>query len=158
VYYPDPGLLEWLVGEVTSLAPFDAPHTRVRTVADALAQPESLVLLLPLDERSAVEELEAIRDQFLEAPRKAPVVLFLLRDGDGHRALAHAPGFASIIRGRDLDPEGSAEVDISVERKRFEAETGLLPDAWLRRWKDGAVPRNAESLGLSYWAKVLESR
>ena len=42
-----------------------------------------MVLLVPADEREVVLDLDASRDRLLEPARAHPVVLFLLRNGDG---------------------------------------------------------------------------
>lgn len=157
VYYPDFGVRDWLVGEVESIAGAeDSVHTD--SVREAHAHPEALVLLLPVNERAAVEELEGMRDRFLEPKRAHPVVLFLLRDGDGARALREAPSLASWIRGSDPDPERLSEVDVEAERRAFEAEVGASPEEWLARWRAGNVPMEARTMMLSYRAALLERR
>ncbi|WP_152622342.1 hypothetical protein [Archangium violaceum] len=157
VYYPDLGVRDWLVSEVESIA---AVETSVRTdsVKDARTHMDSLVLLLPANERAAVEELDGARDQFLEPKRAYPVVLFLLRDGDGARALREAPSLASWVRGSDPDPELLAEVDVEAERRAFEAGAGASPEEWLARWRAKEIPMDASNVVLSYRASLLERR
>jgi hypothetical protein len=157
VYYPDFGVRDWLVGEVESSV---GAETSVRTSSakEAHAHPEALVLLLPANERAAVEELDGMRDQFLEPKREHPVVLFLLRDGEGARALREAPGLASWVRGSDPDPERLAEVDVEAERRAFQAEIGASPEEWLERWRASEIPMETRTVVLSYRAALLERR
>src|SRR6187402_3360243 len=110
VLCPDFGLRDWLVEQVESLAPEAAHALRVSNVEAALAEPKRLVLLIPRDEREAVLDLDASRDRILQEPaRSQPIVLFLLRAGDGERALANeAPSLRSWIGGSDADPESLA--------------------------------------------------
>ncbi|ATB35854.1 hypothetical protein CYFUS_001268 [Cystobacter fuscus] len=157
VYYPDLGTRDWLVDEVESIAGADM-SVRTDSVAEARQRPDALVLLTPVNERAAIEELDGTRDQLLEPRRKHPVVLFLLRDGDGTRALREAPSLASWIRGSDPDPERLAEVDVEAERQAFEAENGASPEEWLSRWRANGIPRDARTVVLSYRASLLEKR
>lgn len=156
VFYPDLGLREWLAKEVESLLPDDVPRVRASTAEEALAAPDRAVLLIPIDEASVVEDLDALRDQFLFPQRQHPVVVFLLRDGDGQRALSRAPSFASLIRGSDPDPEMLAELDVDGERVAFLNTTGESPEAWLRRWRAGDIPTDPVSLSVAYRAMLLE--
>ncbi|MBN1207417.1 MAG: hypothetical protein JXB05_21245 [Myxococcaceae bacterium] len=157
VYYPDFGVREWLVREVESIAGAEK-SVRTDSTRKAHARPDALVLLLPANERAVVEELDGMRDQFLEPKRKYPVVLFLLREGDGARALREAPSLASWIRGSDPDPERLAEVDVEAERRAFEAEVGSSPEEWLERWRANKLPMDTGTVVLSYRAALLERR
>ena len=114
VYYPDFGTRDWLLDEVESIAGAEI-SVRTDSVAEARRRSDALVLLTPVNERAAVEELDGTRDQFLEPRRKHPVVVFLLRDGEGARALREAPSLASWIRGSDPDPEPGGAPDSSAE-------------------------------------------
>ncbi|MDO9020115.1 MAG: hypothetical protein Q8S73_25905 [Deltaproteobacteria bacterium] len=156
IYYPDLGLRDWLIGEVESLAPASARPVRVAEVEEIFAHPDRLVLFVSDDERRAVEDLDGNRDR-LRAPARAPfpVVLFLLRDGAGQRALADAPGLASWVRGSDPDPERLAEVDSTAERAAFAESTGDVPEAWLARWRRNEIPQTAENLAHAYRAALL---
>ncbi|HET7499465.1 MAG TPA: hypothetical protein VFK02_00620 [Kofleriaceae bacterium] len=132
VWCPDFGLRDWLIDEVVGLARPESRPFRTSAVEDAIAAPDRMALLVPDDERAAVEELEGRRDELLaDPPRTQPVVLFLLRDGDGQRALAEAPGLSSWVRGNHADPDRDAEVDVVAERARFESETGRSVEDWL---------------------------
>ncbi|MBI5368739.1 MAG: hypothetical protein HZA54_17015 [Planctomycetes bacterium] len=156
-YYADPIRRDWLLGEIESHAPSaDQPALRTSSVDEAIAYPDRLVFVVPRDEAATVEELDALRDRLLMPPRRLPVVLFLLRDGPGERALARCPGLASIVRGRDPDWDLLARADVDLERARFERETGLSPQAWLRKWKNGEFPETPELIVRSYRATALE--
>jgi hypothetical protein len=157
VYYPDLGVRDWLVDEVESIAGADT-SMRTGDVREARARPDALVLLLPTNERAAVEDLDGMRDQFLEPKRRHPIVLFLLRDGEGARALREAPSLASWIRGSDPDPELLAEVDVEAERSAFEKEAGASPEEWLARWRANEIPMETHTIVLSYRASLLEKR
>ena len=160
VLCPDFGLRDWLVEQVESLVPEQAHALRVTDVESALAQPTRLVLLIPKDEREAVLDLDASRDRALQEPgRSQPIVLFLLRDGDGELALANeAPSLRSWIGGSDADPEKLAEIDVPKERAAFEAKHGVTPEAWLQRWRSGALPETASNFRTAHGAMLLEDR
>lgn len=157
VWCPDLGLRDWLVDEVAGLAASSAAPFLTASVDAAINTPERMVLLVPDDERAVVEELEGRRDQLLaDPPRTQPVVLFLLRDGDGQIALAKAPSLSSWVRGSDVDPDRIAEVDTASERARFQAEMGRSVEDWLAAWRAGDLPRDGESFARAYWAALLE--
>lgn len=155
IYYPDLGLRDWLVAEVETIANVE-PVARVDSVEAALARPDALVLLLPQDEQAAVGELDGARDRLLEPRRAFPVVLFLLREGNGAKALREAPSLASWIRGSDPDPERLAEIDEETERRAFREETGTTPEEWLKTWRAGELRRDARGFSLTYRASLLE--
>lgn len=154
---PDLDLREWLVREVESLVPTSAQAFRTSSVREALDRPECMALLIPVDEAEVVRELDACRDQALEPPRTQPIVLFLLRDGDGHRTLAvEAPSAWSWASGSDVDPEKLAELDVESERASFRDETGAMPEEWLARWRRHELPRTSEHYARTFWAFTLE--
>lgn len=129
-YYGDLGLLDDLVDEIVSLADPRWRIERATTVDEALDQPaDALVLLIPADEVAVLEDLESLRDAFRH--RDVPVVVLLLREGDGARALARLPSLVGWVRGNDVDPERDSEIDEEDERTRFEEATGVTPEAWL---------------------------
>lgn len=156
VWCPDLGLREWLVGEVESVAEVGARPLRVDTFDVALAAPHRLALFLPRDEREAVQDLDASRERLLETARTQPIVLFLLRGGDGQRLLAGLPSLASWIEGNDADPDKLAEVDLVAERAAFLQEVGEPPEEFLAKWRAEQLPNNSRNLSLSYWANLLE--
>lgn len=156
VLCPDLGLQAWLVDEVHGLAPPDAEPFRTSSVDEAISSPHRMVLLVPDDERAAVDELEGRRDQLLEPPRTQPVVLFLIRGGDGQVELAKSPSLSSWVRGSDVDPEELADVDVIVERARFETEVGETVERWLGRWRAHEIERNGEMFARAYRAALLE--
>jgi hypothetical protein len=158
VYYPDYGLRDWIVSEVETIASAQEDPVRVNNVDQALDHPGRLVLLLPSIEQAVVEELDARREHFLEPPDRRPVVLFLLRGGDGAQALAKAPALASWVRGHDPDPELLAEVDVEAERCAFARKNGSTPEEWLARWRGDALPKDPPTLALAYHAMLLEKR
>lgn len=157
IYYPDLGLREWLVSEVESIAGEQARAVRKATVEEAIAHPDNLVLLVPDEESSVVDDLDGSRDQLLEPRRKHPVVLFLLRNGAGQKALARSPALASWVRGSDPDPDELARVDVKAERADFEKDAGCSPKEWLTRLS-ASDPQDRKSLRLTYWARLLEAR
>lgn len=157
VFYPDLGLREAIVDEVASVAGPSVPMHRATTAEEARAHPRDLVLLVPSNEVDAVLDLDAMRERFLDPARDFPVVLFLMRDGDGALALAKdAPALASWVRGSTPDPEALAEIDPAAERAQFLATTGSDVEAWLERWRAGSLPGSGENLSLAYWALSLE--
>lgn len=157
IWCPDLGLRDWLVDEVVGLAGPTAAPFRTASVDEAIETPDRMALVIPTDERAVIEELEGRRDQLLaDPPRTQPVVLFLLRDGDGRVALAKAPSLSSWVRGSDVDPDRIAEVDVMAERARFEAEMGRRVEDWLADWRAGRIRRDGESFARAYWAALLE--
>jgi hypothetical protein len=156
VWCPDLGLRQWLVGEVESLAPTGARPIQVSGVEEAIGAPDRMVLLVPGDEREVVLDLDASRDRLLEPERTHPVVLFLLRGGDGQRALAEsAPSLWSWAAGSDADPEELAEIDLTAERAAFEAKHGATPEEWLARWRAEKIAHSAQNLSVAYRAMLL---
>lgn len=154
---PDLDLRDWLVREVESLASTDADPFRTTSVADALRQPNRMALLVPIDEAEVVRDLDGSRDQALNPPRTQPIVLFLLRHGDGHRTLAtEAPSAWSWASGSDVDPEKLAELDVDAERASFTTDTGQSPEDWLIPWRAGQLPRTPENYTRAFWAMTLE--
>ncbi len=157
----DLGLRDWVVDEVNSLAHPDANPLRTRDVEEAIATRDRMVLLVPDNEREAVLDLNGSRDRIIDPdrPRAWPIVLFLFRDGEGMRTWAQdAPSLASIVLGSTPDPDEDASIDVSAERRAFEAETGETPEAWLRRWRDGSWPKTSKNFSLAYRANLLETR
>lgn len=157
---PDFGLRDWLVEQVESLVSASAQAHRVADAEAALREPNRLALLVPNNEREVVLDLDGSRDRILEDhPRTQPIVLFLLRDGDGELALAReAPSLRSWVSGSDADPEAIAEVDVDQERRAFEARHGVSPEAWLVRWRDEDLPMTATNFRTAYDASLLEIR
>jgi hypothetical protein len=155
---PDLGIRAWLVEQVESLFPDDVAALRVGDVEAALREPDRLVLLIPQEELNVVLDLDASRDRMLEGPaRSQPIVLFLLRDGDGERALAsEAPSLRSWISGSDVDPEALAEIDIVRERGGFEAVHRETPEVWLERWRTGTLDMTAANFRTAFDASLLE--
>lgn len=160
VLCPDLGLRDWLVDQVETLVPVDAHSLRVTDVEEALAEPTRLVLLIPKDERAAVLDLDASRDRIIQEPaRSQPIVLFLLRDGDGKRTLANeAPSLRSWIGGSDADPEKLAEIDVVKERAVFEATHGATPEAWLAEWRAGTLSETGSNFRIAYDAMMIEQK
>ncbi len=160
VYCPDFGLREWLVEQVEELVATETATLRVADVEAALAQPNRLVLLIPDNEREAVLDLDASRDRILQDPgRSQPIVLFLLRNGDGARTLARdAPSLRSWVGGSDTDPEKIAEIDVPAERQNFRDQNGLTPEDFLGRWRSGELPESGPNFRLAHQAMLLEER
>ncbi|HEX7840580.1 MAG TPA: hypothetical protein VF469_24040 [Kofleriaceae bacterium] len=157
VWCPDLGRRDWLIQEVEGLAEPDAQPIRTSSLVEAIRTPHRMVLLAPQDERSMVEDLEGCRDQLLEPPRTQPVILFLLRDGDGREMLARAPSLSSWVHGSDVDPDQIAEVDVAAERLRFEVEVGRSVEEWLADWRAGRIRRDGAAFARAYWAALLEN-
>lgn len=157
VFCPDLKRREQLVDEVASLASSSQPPLRTADVRTAIAAHDRLVLLIPGNEREVVLDLDGSREQTLEPPRTQPLVLFLMRDGDGSKALAlEAPSVWSWASGNDVDPEALSEIDVEAERARFHERTGQTPEAWLARWRTGEIAQDAASYVLAYRAALLE--
>jgi hypothetical protein len=156
VWCPDLGLRDWLIKEVEGLAQPDARPIRTASVVEAIQTPDRMVLLVPQDERAVVEDLDGCRDQLIAPQRTQPVILFLLRVGDGHEALARAPSLSSWIHGSDVDPDQIAEVDVTADRARFEAEVGQSVEDWLADWRAGRIRHDGAAFARAYWAALLE--
>jgi len=160
VWCPDLGLRDWLVTEVESLAPPDAQPLRATELNEIEKAPHRMGLLVPKNERETVLDLDGNRDRIAgdDSGRTQPVVLFLLRDGDGAKALTEAVSLSSWIRGSDPDPEALAEVDVEAERNEFVQSTGHTPEDWLTRWRAGTTSQNAVNHSIAYRAMLLERR
>lgn len=158
VWCPDLGLRDWLVGEAESVVATDAAPIRVPDVESALSSPTHLALLVPSNEREAVLDLDGNRERLIETQRTQPIVLFLLRRGDGQRVLAEGPaGLASWVEGSDVDPEAIAQLDLRVERVGFERDLGTTPESWLAAWRTGSLSRTAANYRTAYRAMLLEA-
>lgn len=153
--YPDLWTRGWVESEAHSLA--GRAVTVVASVDEALrAPPDDLVLLIPPDEVAAVYALDGSRDRVLGLARTAPIVLFLLREGPGWRALySDCPSLASWVSGSDPDPDALAQIDVEAERARFVAATGQEPEAWLAAWDAGAVERDGDGIARLHDALLL---
>lgn len=157
VYCADLRMREQLVDDVESLAPTVARPFRTADVGAAIAAHDRLALLIPVDEREVVLDLDGSREQALEPPRTQPIVLFLVRDGDGSSALAtEAPSVRSWASGNDVDPEKLAEIDVEAERASFQARTGKTPEDWLAAWRAGAILQDAAAYTIAFRAALLE--
>jgi hypothetical protein len=151
---------EWLGGEVESLALEGSHPLRVTDFESAFAEPSRLILLVPDDELAVVLDLDGNRDRLdsEDRPRTQPIVLFLLRGGDGQQALAtRAHSLEGWLRGKDTDPEALAQIDVSKERADFEAQGHGSPERWLERWRGGELPQTSTNLRTAYWAMLLEA-
>lgn len=161
VWCSDLGMRDWLVGEVDSLAPTGSSPILVHDVEAAISRPAQLALLVPDNERQTVLDLDASRDRLRgeEAPRAQPIVLFLLRGGDGERALAEeAVSLASWVGGNSADPEAIAQVDPELERAEFASTHGTTPERWLDGWREGKCLHTPENYRTAYRALLLEER
>jgi hypothetical protein len=157
IWCPDLGLREWLVDQVENLAPSGSNPLRVADVESALAEPSRMALLVPKDEHAVVLDLDGSRDRMTQVARTQPIVLFLLRHGDGQRALAEqAPSLDSWVRASDADPEALAQVDIAKEHATFVATHGISPEEWLDRWRRGDLPRTAANYRTADDASLIE--
>lgn len=160
IWCPDLGLRDWLVRETESVLPAGVTSFRTASIEEALTRPGDVALLIPIDEAEVVLELDGSRDRLRGdgTSRTQPIVLFLLRDGDGQKALAQAPSLSSWIRGSDPDPEALAEVDLVAEREAFAKKTDVSPEEWLTRWRRGELPTDGAAHATAYWAMLLEDR
>ncbi len=143
VLYEDAGLREELISEMKTMAPVGASFRQSSDVEDAFRMPDSLLFLVPTDERQAVLTLDGRRDALPE--RHSPVVLLLIRDGDGVRSLSDAPGLASWVQGSEVDPHRLAQIDLRRERERFKEMTGRWPEEWLAAYRLGQIPDTLEN-------------
>jgi hypothetical protein len=127
---------------------------RSSRVEDAFSNEPVLLLLVPEDERKAVELLEGGRE--LMRGRTVPAVLFLLRGGEAERALAELPALASWTRGAQVDPANVGEINVEEERARFLQDAGCSPEDWLADFRAGRIADSAENLLRSHQAMLLE--
>jgi hypothetical protein len=159
VFCRDLWMRERLVEDIESLAATAARSFRTSDVRAAIAAHDRLVLLIPENEREVVLDLDGAREETLEPPRSQPIVLFLVREGDGSQTLATgAPSVWSWTSGNVVDPESLGEIDVEAERKRFHERTGQTPEEWLAQWRTGGTPHNALAYTLAYRAALLERR
>jgi hypothetical protein len=159
IWCPDLGLRDWLVGEVESVATADAQPFRTSSVEEAIASPTRMALLVPANEREVVLDLDGSRDllHHPDHPRSQPIVLFLLRMGEGKRVLAtEAISLSSWLAGNEADPEALAQIDVAAEQAAFEGEVGVTLAEWLSSWRSERLPQTGENLRRAYHAMVLE--
>jgi hypothetical protein len=130
---------------------------RLATLDEVLSAPkDTLILLVPPEPEQAatVRDLDGSREQLMD--RQAPVVVFLRRGGPGEAALQEAIGLTSWLRGRVVDPEAEADLDVAAARAEFQQVTGQSPEDWLARERSNPTPASARDLGLTYRALLLE--
>lgn len=153
VIYSDYAQRNELLSELELLAPSGIQVLHANTLDEALPQPNALILLTPPDEGATVLELDGRREQFLN--RQVPLLLFLLRGGEGLRVLADAPGLASWLNGSEVEPERLQNIDVDAENQAFLARTGKRPDAWLAAYEAGELPETFENILLTHRARLL---
>lgn len=158
VFYPDFATRAVLIADIRSLLPAGTKPKQTASVAKALGDRDHVILLLPEDEAAAVRELDGNRDRFLEPPRSAPVILFLLRNGTGYQELAEAPGLASWTRNLQVDPSAKSAIDVAAERQAFFAATGQTPEEWLAEQRAEDAETDTATLARGYLAALLERR
>lgn len=154
VYYHDLGRRDALVSEVESLIEEGIVCVRTDDVQRAFSDLNSVLLLTPQEENLAVEVLEARLETLLS--RTQPLVLFLFAAGRGLESLRRSPNLASWVRGSDIDPDQLAEVDLAMERQKFDKETGQTPESWLVGYRAGGKPE--EDVRFVYDALLLEQK
>jgi hypothetical protein len=153
VIYSDYSQRNELLTELELLAPSGIQVLRATTLEEALPHPNALVLLMPPDEGATVLELDGRREQFMD--RQVPLLLFLLRGGDGLSRLADAPGLASWLNGSEVEPERLQSIDVEAETRAFIARTGKNPEAWLAAYASGELPESFENILLTHRARLL---
>ena len=105
------------------------------------SSPSRLIVIEPHSEPEAVAALDQNRDQF--ASKGVQVLLLLLRNGTGERALADAPQLASFARSASF--EVPSEPDKSEAVKDFATRHGSSPQEWLEKWRRGELPDTTEN-------------
>jgi hypothetical protein len=151
LYGADIDMIEWMIGEVEILAAPGSDPVRTHDVDEALTESSRLVLLVPANEREAVFDLDAGRSRL--DVRSQPIVLFLLRYGDAHRALL---SLGSWIGDVAADPDAVAEIDVSATRATFERDVGQTPEVWLAAWRSRMMPRDSRGFRRAFLAMLLE--
>ena len=183
VFCPDIASRNSLVEEVEDMLPSRECAIRETSVTEALKRPSQLILLVPDDERKAVLELDANRDRMLNPqnmlvlddeefaelglaanlvrmlcpPKRCqPMVLFLLREGEGANTLAEkAPSIRSWVGGCDVDPQELALFDPREERAEFERKRKMSPETWLEKWRSGKLRKTALGNRITYIATLI---
>ncbi|WP_224370175.1 hypothetical protein [Hyalangium versicolor] len=155
VLYEDAGLLEELVSEMESLLPIGSKVQRSSDVSASFQTPDAFLFLAPPDERQALLTLDGRRDALLD--RRSPVVLLLLRGGEGVQSLSDVPGLSSWLQGNEIDPYRLQQIDPKHERESFEQQTGRSPEEWLVDYRAGRIPGTLENSLLATRAGLLEN-
>ena len=88
IYCTDLQVRDQLADNVESLAPSAWRALRTPHVRTAIAAHDRFVLLIPENEREVVLDLDGSREQTFDPPRRLPIFLFLIRDGEGSATLA----------------------------------------------------------------------
>lgn len=153
VIYSDYEQRNELITELELLAPSGIQVLRVTTPDEAHSHPKALVLLTPPDEGATVLELDGRREQFVD--RQVPLLLFLIRGGEGLRVLADAPGLASWLNGSEVEPERLQNLDVAAETQAFIQRTGKNPTEWLAAYEAGTLPETFENILLTHRARLL---
>lgn len=154
VYYPEMSDRTWMVKDVQSLLPPIPAPVITQTLFDCLDSPNAPCLLVPRNEAETVMELDGSRELFIATGRTQPVVLFLLRDGDGAKALKRAPSIASWLRGSDPDPELLAE-EFGTSVDEFQKAHQQTPSGWIRQWREDGCASDPETLAIAYLALAI---
>jgi hypothetical protein len=134
------------------------PERRIERTADvetAFSNLDTLLLLTPENEHSAVLTLDGRREALRD--RTAPILLFLIRGGSGERELrTSAAALENWLRGNEYDPDRSGRIDIDARRTEFESEAGCSPAAFLAAWRRGEIQDTAQNNVLAHRAALLE--
>jgi len=155
VLYEDADLREDLVSEMEALLPLGRKAQRSSDVTDVFTTLDVFLFLTPVDERQSLLVLDGRREALLD--RRAPVILLLLRDGEGVRSLSEVPGLASWLQGNEIDPYSLQQIDWKQERATFERQTGMSPEGWLEAYRAGRIPDTLENGLLATQAGLLEN-
>jgi hypothetical protein len=147
VYYRDDEGRDDLLDLCDLLAPAGRDVLPTTSAEDAfrVEHRDKILLLTPDDEVEAVLTLEGRRELLLD--RGAPVILFLLQDGEAERALKQgAPALSSFLRGLTYDPEPPVnEAKLEELREDFSGRHGRTADEWLEAWQHDEIEDTADN-------------
>jgi len=160
VFYRDHDSQTDLLELCELLAPSGAPTLRSGAVEDAFRgeYKNTILLVTPADEVSAVRTLDGRREQLLD--REAPTILFLLQGGSAESFYnTDAPALASIVRGLTYDPEPPPiETDLARRRAEFRQKHDRTPSEWVRAWRNDELPDTADNNLVAHEAWTLRTR
>ena len=120
---------------------------------DAAFDDEKPLLLVADDEPGAVRARGGRREALVR--RRAPVVIFLRRAGEGLAELRRHDGLRSWLQASTVEPEALDTVDAEDDRCRFLRDAGRRPEEFLADWLAGRLDDTFDNHVLAHRASLV---